>query len=80
MLEKLAFVFTLLCALVIFDGRKLKNMDVKAYIGYGIIMVPVIYLAIIFVLGKGWPNYTDMLRYIFGGPAKEMVKFLKVPQ
>lgn len=74
MLERI-IVFILLN--VIFWANTCKNIkktNRKERITYAVIMIGTIYLGLIFVTEKDWPNLNDLLSYLLLKPAESIMK------
>ncbi|MBO9605518.1 MAG: hypothetical protein J7639_06190 [Paenibacillaceae bacterium] len=79
MFERIGVICLLFGIQAVWDRSMLKSMSAKEIVGYILLMLPVAYLAVFFVSGQDWPNYTDLLQFAFGKPANRIVDALKLP-
>lgn len=80
MFERIGVIGLLFVIQAVWERRLWKSMSAKEVAGYALLMLPVAYLAAFFVSGQDWPNYTDLLQYVFGKPANRIVDALKLPE
>ncbi len=60
------------------DLRRIKHSSFRERIIYMMMMIPVLYLSLIFVMDLKWPNLDDLFHSIFANPAKQIVETLKM--
>lgn len=77
MAERLTVVLLLLALAVGIQREGLRRMNARDKIGMAALLVPLTYLAVIFVLRADWPNWSDLLRLLFGPPSERIVGMLK---
>ncbi|MBP1991119.1 hypothetical protein [Paenibacillus eucommiae] len=77
MLEKIIVVLLLFACMLAGDGRRLKHMSRKEVAGYAVVILPAVYLALIFLFNTTWPNLTDLLRMMYGQPAGQLVELIE---
>jgi hypothetical protein len=68
----------LFAALFIVDIRSLKALDRKSVIVYVVSLLPCVYLALVFATNVPWPHFGDLLRAVYGWPARQVVGLLDV--
>lgn len=77
MFEHTIVTFIMISGLLAGDSRRFKQMGRKEWISYGLMLAACVYLTLLFILQPSWPNYSDLLRVIYGWPADQIVAFLK---
>lgn len=77
MAERAAVVFLLLACAAVAQRGELRNMSVKDKFGMAALLVPLAYVSTIFVWEADWPSWSDLLRFVFGPPAKGLFGMLK---
>ena len=77
MTERLAVVLLLFVFAAIVQRGEFRRMNVRDKIGTAALLVPLVYLIVIFVLQANWPNWSDLLRLVFGPPSERIVSMLK---
>ncbi|TBL71220.1 hypothetical protein [Paenibacillus thalictri] len=75
MYGKLACFLLLACAMLIHDIPKCKQATRHDRLAYILILAPLLYLGIVFIWGKSWPNL-DTLFNLFAPPARQIVRWL----
>ncbi|RXZ81712.1 hypothetical protein EBB07_13740 [Paenibacillaceae bacterium] len=75
MYGKLFCVLLLAAAMLIRDIPNFKQASHRDRVVYGVMMVPLLYLAFLFVASKPWPNL-DTLFNLLTGPADRFVHWL----
>ncbi|MFC3768951.1 hypothetical protein [Paenibacillus sp. GCM10012303] len=73
LLARLVFVLLFVAAIVGSGMRQWSSAERRDRIVYGSLMLPVLYLGIIFVTEARWPNIDTLFHSIFAGPAKRIV-------
>ncbi|REK76427.1 hypothetical protein [Paenibacillus paeoniae] len=79
MLGKLICVLLLSAGMLIYDIPRLKKSSSHDRIVYGIMMLPLLYLAFVFIAAKSWPNL-DSIFNLLSKPAEQIVHWLNPQQ
>jgi len=79
MLGKLICVLLLAAAMLIYDLPRLKKSSRHDRMIYGIMIVPLLYLAFLFISAKPWPNI-DSIFNLFTKPAQQIIHWLNPAQ
>jgi len=74
-LGKIICVLLLASAMLIHDLPKVKVASNRDRLVYIALLAPILYLAVIFLTAKPWPNL-DMIFNLFTGPAKFIIRWL----
>ncbi len=77
MAERLAVVLLLFAFAVGVQRGEFRRMSAKDKFGMAVLLVPLTYLIVVFVLQTDWPGWSDLLRLMFGPPSKRIVGMLK---
>ena len=77
MAERLAVVFLLFAFTAGVQRGEIRKMIARDKIGIAALLIPLAYLIVIFVLQADWPNWSDLLRLVFGPPTERIVGMLK---
>ncbi|OME77450.1 hypothetical protein BK120_26425 [Paenibacillus sp. FSL A5-0031] len=75
MLGKFICVLLLASAMLIHDIPKVKTASKRDRLVYIAMLAPLLYLAVIFLIAKPWPNL-DMIFNLFTEPAKLFIRWL----
>ncbi|WP_028560426.1 hypothetical protein [Paenibacillus pinihumi] len=76
MIAKVSMLLAAIAIMLLSDKSALSKADKHARIIYAILMLPVLYLGILFVTEVRWPNLDELLRYLFSGPAQAIISNL----
>lgn len=79
MLDRIIVLFIISAQLLWTDSRMLKKASQREIMAYAAVMLVTGYLAIMFIFEKNWPNYNDLLDFVFLAPAQKIVHYLKAP-
>ncbi|MFC0561420.1 hypothetical protein [Halalkalibacter alkalisediminis] len=71
--EKIILLIILYTAILLYDGPELFETK-RVRLIYGLTMVPVFYLSLIYVFDLGWPNFYSLIEFIYAEPAKRIVE------
>jgi hypothetical protein len=63
---------------LIYDVPKLKQTNRRERIVYGMLVIPTIYLSLIFVIDLAWPSLDELVHYFFLKPAQQIVEAIKL--
>jgi len=77
MAERLAVVLLLLAFAVGVQHGDYRRMSARDKVGIAALLMPLAYLIVIFVSQADWPNWSDLLRLVFGPPSERIVGILK---
>jgi len=78
MIEKIIVLLIIFFMLGCSDVPKLKQETRKVRFIYGGIMLMSFYLSIDYVFEAGWPNFIELIDFVLGDAAKNIVESLKV--
>ncbi|RBW70043.1 hypothetical protein [Bacillus taeanensis] len=79
MFEKIFFLVIVSLGMLSYDAPKLKQKNRRERIVYGMLMIPVFYLSLIYVMGAAWPTLNDLFDFLFLKPGQKIVEAVKVP-
>jgi len=79
MVGKCIFLFLLFAVMLGCDRSRWKRTSVRGRILYGVLLLPSMYLGILFAADLQWPNLNDLISYFLGEPAKRIVESVKLP-
>ncbi|MGJ9385970.1 hypothetical protein [Salipaludibacillus sp. CF4.18] len=65
MVENILFLVLFSLIIFLYDFPKLKQTNRKDRLVYGIMILPILYLSLIFVLDLGWPTLNDLFHIYF---------------
>jgi hypothetical protein len=77
MSENMIVVLLLFIALIACDFRIFARLDWKSKSLYMLFTLSSLYLALIFIFHLSWPHFGDLLKTVYGGPARQVVDYLK---
>ncbi|RBW67937.1 hypothetical protein [Bacillus taeanensis] len=78
MFEKVLFLVILYFGMLCYDLPKLKQKNRPERIVYAMLMVPLLYLSLIYVLDLAWPTPNKLVDFFFSKPAQKIVEIIKV--
>jgi hypothetical protein len=64
--------------ILFYDVPKLKRTNRQERIVYGILVIPIIYLSLIYVMDLTWPTLDELVHFFFSKPAQQIVEAIKV--
>lgn len=79
MITKIIFLLLIYIALLAYDGAGLKRAAFRDRLVYGALLIPALYLSLLYAADKQWPNLDDLIRLLFAEPAKLIVETVKLP-
>jgi hypothetical protein len=71
--EKMILLVIIYTAILLYDGPELFGTK-RVRLIYGITMVPVFYLSLVYVFDLAWPNLYSLIEFIYAEPAKRIVE------
>jgi membrane-associated HD superfamily phosphohydrolase len=77
MLGNLLLVLVIALALAVVDARNFLRAERKAKALYILLLIPAVYLSILFVFQLSWFNIGQLTRAMYGWPAHWIVALLK---
>lgn len=77
MLENLIVVMIVAAALVCADARAFARRERKTKAMYLLMLVPALYLSVLFVLQLPWFNIGHLTKAMYGWPARQILAWLK---
>jgi len=77
-IEKIIFLVIVYTGILIFDIPKLKQKKLNERIIYGLLMTPVFYLSIVYVMDLTWPTLDELINFFLLKPAQQIVDSIKV--
>lgn len=77
MLENLIVVIIIAVALVWADASNFARSERKSKVLYLLLLLPALYLSILFVMQLPWFNIGHLTKAIYGWPARQIVALLK---
>jgi hypothetical protein len=77
-IEKIIFLVIVYMGVFIYDIPKLIKKRRQERIVYGMLMVPIIYLSIVFVIDLPWPTLDELINFFLLKPAQQIVDSIKV--
>ncbi|MCU6793318.1 hypothetical protein OB236_14475 [Paenibacillus sp. WQ 127069] len=72
-----------ICFLLLFGSVLLVDFSLwqraakRERLVYGFLMLPILYLGVMFAAGKFWPNLDELMDWLLAEPAERIVRFLK---
>jgi hypothetical protein len=78
MSEKILFLVVVLLGMLLYDVPNLKQNRRRERIVYGLLMIPIFYLSIIYVMDLNWPTLDEMVNFFFLKPGQKIVDSIKV--
>ncbi|MGM0874770.1 MAG: hypothetical protein ACQEWV_08215 [Bacillota bacterium] len=78
MIEKILFLLIVYVGFLGYDIPKLKQKKRRERIVYGILMIPIIYLSLVYVMELTWPTLDEFFNFFFLKPAQQIVDSIKV--
>ncbi|MDD9269065.1 hypothetical protein ACFPES_18635 [Paenibacillus sp. GCM10023248] len=79
MLERIIILLIITAQLLSADFGKLQKASRRETIVYTAATLAAGYLAFLFIFGKDWFNFNDLLNLVFSAPAHKIVEYLKAP-
>jgi hypothetical protein len=64
--------------ILIYNVPKLKQTNRRDRIVYGMLVIPTIYLSLIFVMDIAWPSLDELVHFFFLKPAQQIVEAIKL--
>ncbi|MBJ6361457.1 hypothetical protein ACFOQM_09190 [Paenibacillus sp. GCM10012307] len=80
MITRFTMLLVTIVLMFLSDKSDLSKSGRHARIIYAMLMLPVLYLGIVFVTELRWPNLDELLRYLFSGPVKVILASLNATQ
>ncbi|MDQ1005279.1 hypothetical protein QFZ28_005857 [Neobacillus niacini] len=80
MVEKIIVLVIVSLGILIYDVPKLKRTNRRERIVYGMLMIPIIYLSLIYLMDLGWPSLDELFHFFFLKPAQQIVEAIKIPK
>lgn len=77
--EKIIVLMIVSLGMLFNDVKKLKKSNRRERVVYGVLMIPIVYLSLIYVMDLAWPNLDELFHFFFSKPAHQIVEALKVP-
>ncbi|MGP4038441.1 hypothetical protein ACTWP4_00820 [Gracilibacillus sp. D59] len=78
MFENILFLTIVFIVMWLADFKRITHSSFRDRIIYMMMMIPVLYLSLIFVMDLKWPNLNELFHSIFSNPAKQIVEALKM--
>ncbi len=78
MSEKILFLVIVYLGMLLHDIPKLKQKNRRERISYGMLMVPVMYLSLVYVMDLAWPTLDELVRFFVSKPAQQIVEAIKL--
>ncbi|PEF61480.1 hypothetical protein CON35_25055 [Bacillus cereus] len=76
MFNKIFFLLILYLEMLLYDIPKLKQRNRRERISYGILIIPIIYLSLIYIMDLSWPTLDKLVHFFFFKPAQQIVKLM----
>ncbi|MGM7722770.1 hypothetical protein [Metabacillus sp. Hm71] len=80
MVEKTLLLIILSAGMLLYDFPKFKKTNRRERIVYVMLMIPVVYLSLVYVLRLPWPTLDELIHFIFAKPAQQIVDSIKAPK
>lgn len=77
MFEKILFLVIIYLGILLYDFPKLKQKNHRERISYGMLMLPIIYLSLVYVMDLSWPTLDELVHFFFSKPAQQIVTAIK---
>lgn len=77
MLEKILVLVILYLGMLLYDVPKLKQKNRRERISYGMLMIPIMYLSLVYVMDLAWPTLDELVHFFFAKPAQQIVEAIK---
>lgn len=61
-----------------YDIPKFKQVNRRERIVYGLMMIPIIYLSLVYLMDSAWPTLDELVHSIFSKPAHQLVKSIQI--
>ncbi|AJY73539.1 hypothetical protein [Paenibacillus beijingensis] len=79
MSASIVYLLLLFTAMVAYDFSKWKQACLRDRLAYGALILPMLYLGILYVTEMPWPNLDELVHFFFAEPAKRIVETVKLP-
>jgi hypothetical protein len=76
--EKILFLLIVSLGMLGYDGPKLKQKNQRERVVYGMLMIPLFYLSLLYVMDTSWPNLHEFFDFFLLKPAHKIVEALMV--
>jgi hypothetical protein len=64
--------------MLFFDIPKLKQKKRRERIVYGMLMIPIFYLSLVYVMDLAWPTLDEPVHFFLSKPAHQIVNAIKL--
>lgn len=78
MLEKIFVLVIIYMGVLIYEFPNFKKTNRRERIVYGMLVIPTIYLSLIFVMDLSWPSLDELVHYFLLKPAQQIVEAIKL--